>query len=126
MTHSITYNTKDKIIETIIQGELFENEAEEIIAGIVQLAVEKSCFLCFTDYREANLQLSTIQLHKIPERISEAAYALNIHPAKFKRAVVVKKSKDGYRFFETVTLNSGQNIKMFDNVEKAKEWLLGN
>jgi hypothetical protein len=41
-----------------------------------------------------------------------------------KRAVVVAKDIRDFQFYETVTIDSGQNIKLFQDMDEAKKWLL--
>jgi hypothetical protein len=38
--------------------------------------------------------------------------------------VTEKGTAHNYRFFETVTLNAGQNIRLFQDIDEAKKWLL--
>lgn len=126
MDHTITYNSEKHIIETKVQGDLTEREADVLISEMAQLAMEKNCFLFITDYREATLNLSTIALHRVPQKVEEEARLMGIHPSKFKRAIVVSSHLKDFRFFETVTLNSGQNIKMFQDMNEALQWLCDN
>jgi hypothetical protein len=124
MTHAVVYNPGVGIIETTAQGTLSESEAKEIILEIAQLGKEKNCFLCLSDDREAALDMSTLQIHDLPEVLTNMVNSLGLRPGQFKRAIVVKQSFPDYRFFETVTLNAGQNIRLFQDREEAKKWLL--
>jgi hypothetical protein len=124
MTHTVAYNREYGFIETIAQGKLTANEAKEIISEIARVAREKNCFLYLSDYREATIEMSTLQIHDIPNVLSDLVTSLGLHPRQFKRAIVVQKSYQDFYFFETVTLNAAQNIKLFQDINEAKAWLL--
>lgn len=125
MSHTTIYNAEADTIETTVWGNLSFDEAKILISDILQLAQENGCFRVLTDYRETKLGFSIIDLYSIPRIISEAATALGIHANKFKRALVVPNSSKDFAFFETVSLNNGQTVKLFYDIEKAKHWLMG-
>ena len=124
MTHTVVYNPGLGIIETTAQGTLTLSEAKEIILEIAQLGKEKNCYLCLSGYREAAVDMTTLQIHDLPEVVTNTVNSLGLRPGQFKRAIVVKHSFPDYRFFETVTLNPGQNIRLFEDTDEAKKWLL--
>lgn len=124
MSHTVTYNSEECIIETKIVGALVLGEAKELIAQIVQVAKEKNCFLCLSDYREAELKLSIFEIYDTPKIITDVSASQELLSGRFKRAIVVKEVLQDFYFYETVTLNSGQNAKLFKNIDEAKEWLL--
>ena len=124
MTHTVTYNPGLGIIETIAQGKLTLDEAKEIISEITQMAIEQNCFLCLSDYHEATIDMSTLEIYDIPKVLSNMVTSLGLNPSQFKRAILVEKSFEDFHFFETVTLNAGQNIRLFQDTDEAKKWLL--
>jgi len=75
------------------------------------------------DYTEAILQLSTLEIYELPQIASEAGASSGIQLHELKRALVVKDDLNDYQFFETVTINKGQNAKMFHDIDQAKQWL---
>jgi len=101
------------------------SEAKEIIFEITQMALEKNCSLCLSDYREATIEMSTLQIYDLPKVLSDLVNSFDLRPNQFKRAIIVGKGLRDYNFFETVTLNAGQNIRLFQDIEEAKLWLLG-
>ncbi len=123
MTHTITYNPAVGIIETVVQGPITLSEAKEIVSEIIQVAAENDCFLCLTDYRQAIIDMSTSDIYSIPKIISNKQGSTGLHSKIFKRAIVVEKGLKDFRFLETVTLNTGQHIKLFTDMDEAKKWL---
>ena len=125
MPHTIIYNSESHVIEMTVQGELTMKEAKEITLEASKIAKEQNCFVYFSDYREATVKLSTLEVYELPKIISDilASSGLNVH--KFKRAFVVARDLKVYEFFENVTVNRGQNVRVFYDVDEAKRWLLG-
>lgn len=76
------------------------------------------------DYRSAKVNLSTMEIHQLPKVIADLLAPSGIASHKLKRAFVVAEDLDDFYFFETVTLNSGQQAKIFQNVDEAEKWLL--
>ena len=124
MPHTVTYNSETHIVETKAHGNLTLDEAKELIFDIGRVCAEKNCFLCLSDYREVILKLSTLDIYSIPHLLSDILASMGLPANKVKRAVVVAKDIRDFEFFETVTINSGQSIKLFQDIDEAKQWLL--
>jgi len=125
MSHSVKYDARTGCIETKIQGELNLEEAQELIAEIGAVARERNCFLILGDYRDAVLTLSTMEIHQIPQILSHTLDLFGVMARKFKRAIVVADGLEDFHFYETVSRNNGQNIRLFRDIEEARQWLLG-
>jgi hypothetical protein len=125
MPHTITYNSKESVIEINIQGDLFLNEIKEIVTEVIQIAKEQNCLLVLNDMRESTMQLSIVEIYELPKIILDISVSLGLDVRKFKRAFVAEKDLKDYDFFETVTFNRGQHAKLFDDVDEAKKWLFG-
>ena len=96
---------------------------KEVVLESTMLSKESKCYLWLADYREATLNLSTFEIYDLPKLILEAATSLNINATRIKRAIVILRDKPNYEFAETVSLNRGQNIDLFDDIENARKWL---
>ena len=124
MPHTVTYNPETHIVETKAHGNLTLEEAKELIFDIGQACAENNCFLCLSDYRDVTLKLSTLDIYSIPQILSDKLASMGLPANKVKRAVVIAKDIRDFEFFETVTINRGQNIKLFQDIDEAKKWLL--
>jgi hypothetical protein len=127
MPYTIHYNPEMHIIETTVKGIVNQDELKKIFSSGVQLAKEKDCFRFLNDFRAANIQMSTMDLYKLPDILSEISTSLGIQANRFWRALVVSPSyaRDAI-FAEDVTVNRGQHARFFHNLEEAREWLLKN
>jgi hypothetical protein len=124
MLHTITYNSDLGIIEIKFQENVIWKEVKEILWQSAQIAKEQNCYLFLSDFREATMKLSTLELYEFPKILSETFASLEIPTHKIKRAFVVAKDFKDYSFFETVNVNRGYSHKMFQDISEAKKWLL--
>jgi hypothetical protein len=124
MPHSVIYNAKEGFIETRAFGRLDFEEARQMIIDIGVSAKENNCYLCLSDYRQAKLALSTVEIYNVPQILVKTITSLGLTAQKFKRAIIVKDGLDDFSFLETVTVNSGQIARLFQGMEEAKLWLL--
>jgi len=124
MSHTITYNSDLGIVEIKFRENVIWKEVKEILWQSAQIAKEQNCFLFLSDFREATMKLSILELYELPKILSETFASLEIPTHKIKRAFVVAKDFKDYSFFETVNVNRGFNHKMFQDISEAKKWLL--
>ena len=124
MSHSVTYNEELQIIETVSQGALSLAEAREIISEIIQLSTSKACYRCLSDYRQSTVDMSSFEILAIPQIVEDKASERGLHASMVKRAVVVAQDLEDFHFYETVSYNRNQSIKLFDSIDEARQWLL--
>ena len=124
MPHFCAYNPELGIIETKYSGVVTFNEIVEFSSEVILKAKEHDCFLTLGDYSKAHVEITIFEIYKLPKIIAEKIAPFGIHPHKFKRAFVIAEHMKDFYFFETVTLNSGQNAKIFRTVDEARNWLL--
>ncbi len=123
MTHTVTFNAELNIVETKVQGDLWPAEAKALTSEIAQAVIQHNCCLCLSDYRQAVLRLSTLDLYEIPKSITKLLKAADIPANKLRRALVVSNKAEDFHFFETVSLNDGQLAKVFQDRDQALSWL---
>jgi hypothetical protein len=125
MPHTIAYHPEQGIIEVKFHGEIRLNETREIFSDIIPIVEEHDCNLILSDYREASIKLSTGEIYEVPNTLSKMFAASRIPANRLKRALVMKNDLNDFHFFENVTINRGQNAKVFTDIEEARKWLLG-
>ena len=121
MPHTIIYNPELKIIETTYHGTVTHDEIVAFGSEITRVALAHDGFLTLGDYREARIQLSTLEIYRLPQTLAAVGES---PPSKYNRALVIASNKSDFQFFETVTLNQGQYAKVFDDIDTARNWLL--
>jgi hypothetical protein len=126
MPHIIDYNPATQTIEIKVHGTIVLNQVIEVYTELARLAKEKNCLLFLIDFTEATISLSTMEIHDLPKTLADIFAPSGIPANKLRRAYVVSNSLEDFRFFENVTLNRGQNTKIFRDLTEAKEWLYAN
>lgn len=123
MPYTITHNPDLHIIEIRYQGDLVLQELREMFSDAAQLVKKHECPFFLSNFLEVTMKLSTAEIYEIPNILSDTFTASGLSIHKIKRALVVSKDLKEFGFFEIVTSNRGQNVKIFDNIAEAKEWL---
>jgi len=123
MPFSISYNADLAICEIIVTGIYNDPLAEQIRIAAQEIIVKHDCIRLIIDCRAAELQTSTLSLLASPDEIKEILSALEIPAYKVKRAFVVSRDIDDYSFIETVSVNRGLQVRVFQEMNAAISWL---
>jgi len=123
---SVTFalDQKSNILEVNIQGQYRLEDGKEALQKALQLLKRHESHLVLADLREAHLELSVMDLYKIPEVIRDRLALSGFSAQKFRRGVVVHEINSNMRFLENLISNRAQTMKIFTNVDEAKAWLL--
>jgi hypothetical protein len=124
MPVSSFYNISHCIIETKAHGFISVMEISISMQENLQLALHHNCPLWLIDYTEATVDISLLQILNAAENISIISENLGNMKFHLKRAFVTLNHNEDIRFFENVSVNRGQNLKLFKEVESARKWLL--
>ena len=121
MSINLKFNEEAGCIEISVTGN-FSLETLKDTAAEVAICIKKyNCSYILNDLRNATLVDSPLSVYSMPKIALNAGIERRI-----KRAIVVRELMPKYRFMETVFLNQGNIVKIFDDFEKAKIWLLGD
>ena len=125
MLHTIVYQPHEPgIILVKLQGPLTLAEVRQVMAEVLRLASEHQCFRVLSDAQELDLKLSMGDVYYLPDMFAELGSNLGLFVRKFKRAILTAPNDEILKFFETVAKNRGQNVKLFQAEEPARQWLL--
>ena len=124
MAHTMTYNADLQIIELTVQGNVTWAEALEMMSESAQLIQKWNCFRVLSNYTEATVQFSTNEIYRLPQILADTLASSGISVHRVKRALVVARDLQDFRFFDTVSNNRVQPTKIFLDLTEAKNWLL--
>lgn len=91
-------------------------EAQQIVAGI---HAEQGCQGVLIDMTQAEVTVDTLTIFGAGDPPEELA----AHLRKFKSAFLYRKISEDLRFFETVAINRGFQVRVFDRRDQALAWL---
>ncbi|MHC4728406.1 MAG: hypothetical protein ACYS17_14390 [Planctomycetota bacterium] len=127
MSFNVYYDSERDCVFVSIEGDFDIEQAKQLAQVAVKQINTHNCKRLINDLRRANLKFSTIEIYELP------TYLLNAGLDQLcKRALIVSKDFDDFRFFENVSFNNGHLVKVFvdsdessnfESAEKAKEWL---
>ncbi len=120
MGYELDYDAEMKIIRGRVQGELNPLLVQSMAADLAKLGKRHKCTRLLNDLREALISKSLIDVYSLPREVERAGIK-----GSFRRAIVVNPPLDDFRFFETVSINQGQEVRIFLDPEEALLWLVG-
>lgn len=118
MPYKIRYDEELGYITVTVDGQLDSSILETISSEIAKVVEKYSCRRIFNDLRHARLK-SVVDTYYMPNAMERSGIALSC-----KRAFVVREFTSDFIFLETVFVNQGHQVKMFDHIDKAQQWLL--
>jgi len=119
MKWKIEYLPDEKILYVKTEGLLTAEVANLMVKEIVDSAACYQCDRQIVDHRNTSLAFSLLEYYERP--------AINMKigiSSKWKIAMVFRELTQHTQFMETVFRNRGYNFRQFDDIEKAKSWLL--
>ncbi len=123
MSYKVAYNAVSRVIEVKAKGEFTLDQASQMALDISRLAREKKCSRVLSDFLEATIHLTTLEIFNLPKMVAGQYASQQKKPSEIKRALVIERSADS-EFYETVSVNAGQITKVFKDRDEALRWLL--
>ena len=120
MKYTPEFDSTNSICRISVAGKIYcPNDADELKQFARNFFVEHGCYHFLFDFKQAEIVLGTMGAFYtgVPQR--EMAQALR----PFKVAAVVPLITEDLSFFEDVAINRGFNVHVFDDIDKAIEWL---
>lgn len=118
MKFKVIWDQDCNCIMARIEGEIVQYDLENLATEIVRLSREHNCMRLINDLRKAKLNWKTMDIYEFPKFLSK----WGIGP-DFKRAIIANANLGDYRFFETISKNIGQDVRIFTSVDDARQWL---
>ncbi|MBU8922598.1 MAG: hypothetical protein KOO63_12340 [Bacteroidales bacterium] len=118
MPYSVTYDPETDCILVSVEGEFSLSLFEGMAAEVARCSNENDCRRILADLRNAILKESVAGIFAMPKNAIKKGIGRNV-----KRALVVKGDFSEFWFLETVFLNQGNVVKLFNNIDDAMRWL---
>ena len=126
MAYSVTFNEESGFIHAIYEGDLDMAGITGMMHDVGLEIRAHDCYLVLSDYSKAKMAISIADLYEMPKLILKRSKEMGVSAYKIKRALIIPPAAyENFRFFENVSLNNSQTVKIFTDVNQAKEWLLG-
>lgn|GEM_PF-663759 len=124
MPWKLSYLEDLKIIKTVYKEPAKLEELMEAVLANVALAKEKGTNLFLGDCTALSETGSTVDIYQLGQFLESLNVGLDL-----KEAVVAPKTEKNViadlHFYETVTNNRLIKVRMFQDIQQATDWLLG-
>ena len=118
MKYEISYSEEKKLVMGKVDGYFDLSLVSEMAGKMAKLNQEKDCGRILTDLRDAEITSSTMEICRMPKAMSDAGL-----PRMCMIALLIREVKPDYRFLETVSMNHGQQVELFNDMGAAMAWL---
>jgi hypothetical protein len=119
MEYNVDYDQENDYLIASYEGVLNFETMKEYMREIVKKGQECNCKRLLNDLRKARIGKDTMTIFNTPEAMEKEGIDLG-----WIRAVVVdKQHKEDFRFYETVAMNRGHQVRLFTEFDDAINWL---
>ncbi|UCH83031.1 MAG: hypothetical protein JSW50_11235 [Candidatus Latescibacterota bacterium] len=110
---------EDKEIVIVRATGSYELSAEiDTVKKIASKLKEHNCSRLLIDFRAAHIAAKTMDIFDRPKAYGDHGIERSI-----RAAIVCKELSNDLRFYETVCLNRGWSVNIFDDYDAGIEWL---
>jgi hypothetical protein len=125
ITHEVYEPAKDYLLITY-DGAITMNTLGELTPTVIAAIRDHNRLNLVEDYRKATLPMDTNEIIKAEKFYEDYFRSKGISYLNVKRALIVDEnliSPDDMSFFETLSVNRGQKLKVFTDMIKAIKWI---
>jgi hypothetical protein len=119
MGYSIEYVEEDDIVQVTVVGPFSFDSTLDMTSDVIRELSNNGSHRLLQDHRQASLEMSTLDIFKLPRVAKAFGLASNT-----KVALVYNQDQKDYKFIETTTVNQGYVLKVFADIREAKQWLI--
>lgn len=116
---NVRYDEKLNCLCGQAKGHVDRKSVDEYLEKITQAASKYNCKFFLNDMREAEIDLSVIEMYELPGFLDAAGI-----DRSWKRSIIASKQLDDYRFWETISVNRGYHVKVHTDQNEAINWLV--
>ena len=117
MECDVRYDAETETIVLKVTGDVEVEAVKQAAPAVTALIREHRCRRMLTDMRGAAFRLDTFQIYRMPETMAQAGIG------SLRRAMVFSRDLEDAKFYETVTANRAQFMKVFTDMDEARRWL---
>ena len=118
MPFEIKYDSDSQCVFAHFTGKVTMTLVREYIAALLPLLEEHDCRRVLSDSREAELELSALDILQFPKMADASPLT-----ARCKRAVLAAPGTSGYKMYQTLSEMQGHKVRLFTTPDDAMDWL---
>jgi len=122
MKYRIQFHSKRGYVKTVVNETITSGLGEQIAEETVKIAQENNSNLLLIDVRKVNIEANAHEIYDLLGRLGDKGNLSRPHMLAF----VVAEDIDDPEFFETALVDTGCDVRVFDRLKDAEEWLVSN
>lgn len=119
MSFTVAYDEETHFVLVTVHGNFHLSVLEPVAEKVCRCLSKNNCSHVLTDLRDAELTDPPAYTYNMPATALKTGI-----PRRTRRALVVEKITEDFEFLETVFQNKGNIVRLFNDMDEAKEWLL--
>ena len=117
---TISHLPDENIIHIVTSGQATVEELDKMAKQAKETSEQTGSTLFLIDHRKTTVKLQTIDIYDRPEYLDTIEF-----PRQSQIAQVCHESElKNFQFFEVVSQNRGYMVRVFMDINKARQWLL--
>ncbi len=122
MSHKLRFDADLGIVYILFEGPQRVNSIYKGFSEAILVAESIESFRLLSDFSEATLELSTLEIYSLPDTLSSCKPGASPWLHRYRHAIVAIASDD-FRFMETMLNNRSQVAELFQTLPEAEIWL---
>lgn len=122
MSHNLRFDADLGIVYLQFVGPQRVDNIFNAFGEAILVAESIDAYRILADYREATLELSTLQIYSLPDTLTSLKPDSSPWLHKYRHAIVANIDDD-FRFMVTMLNNRSQTAELFDSPDEAEKWL---
>lgn len=122
MPWKLDYSAEDRILSVKTEGPFTAADLEDMTRASVEKLREEHALRVLLDFSNAITQVSMTELYQLPD-----LYTGLRAPRLGHLAIVIptdQRGREAFQFYEDLAINRGIFVKLFNDHDKAKAWLM--
>ncbi len=118
MGYELSYNQERDLIVGRVEGKIDPALVKAMASELAELVASSGCRKLLNDLRRADTTPSAFDVYDMPRIVDKQGV-----PIACRRALLVSEPSGDFAFLETVSVNVGQQVRIFTDLEASLEWL---
>jgi hypothetical protein len=118
MPYTLSYENASGCIVVTVTGKLDLPLLQSLASDVSEIMQKREHICILNDLRQATPAEGALDIYQMPDLVKKSG----VHHS-CKRAIVVGDKTSEFYFLETMFINRGHQVKMFANMDDAKNWL---
>jgi hypothetical protein len=119
MTWNIFHIPENNIIHIETEGEMTAKMVNGMVREAMEAGERHNSGLFLVDHRKVHIAMSVLDTFSRPSELDALSFPRNSRVAQ----LYAEKDHETFQFLETVSLNRGYQIRIFKDINLAREWL---